>query len=47
MNPLSLTTCIIAVLGASGGAASGLRKLASLRRAPDAILALINELSDS
>ena len=46
MDPLSLVGSLIAVLGAGGSVASGLQKLSSLRKAPDAILALNNEISE-
>ena len=46
MDPLSLTASIIAVLGASATVASGIEKIISMRNAPDAILALNNEVAD-
>ena len=46
MDPLSLTASIVAIIGVGGQAAKAIEKLASVRGAPDAILALNNELSD-
>ena len=46
MDPLSLTASIITVIGVGGQAAGALRKLASLKGAPEIILALNNELND-
>ena len=46
MDPLSLTASIMAVLGAGGSVASSIERIISLRNAPDAILALNNEISD-
>ena len=46
MDPLSLTASIIAIVGIGGQAAKAVRKLASLKDAPDLLLALNNELSD-
>ena len=46
MDPLSLTASIIAVLGAGGSVASGIERIVSLRHAPDALLALNNEIVD-
>ena len=46
MDPLSLTASIITVLGVGGEAAKFFRNLALFKDAPDAILALNNELSD-
>ena len=40
-----MTASILAVLGAAGGVSSGLHRLISLRRVPDVILALNNEIS--
>jgi hypothetical protein len=45
-DPLSISASIVALIGATGTIAKGLRKLASLRNAPDTILALNNEVSD-
>ena len=46
MDPLSVTASIITLLAAGGSIVDGLEKLASLREAPDIILALNNEISD-
>ena len=46
MDPLSVTVSIVALIGAAQHVAVGLNKLASLRGAPAAVLALNNELSD-
>ena len=46
MDPLSLTAGIIAIIGAGGQAAKTIKKLASVKGAPDSILALHNEISD-
>ena len=46
MDPLSLTASIITVIGVGGQATGALRKLASLKGAPDIVLALNNELND-
>ena len=46
MDPLSLTASIIAIVGVGGQAAKAVRKLASLKEAPDLLLALNNEISD-
>ena len=43
---LSLVASIIAVIGVGGQVTKAVRKLASLRDAPDVILALNNEISD-
>ena len=43
---LSLAASIIAVLGVAEGAAKTVSKVASIRNAPDQILALVNEISD-
>ncbi|MCJ1388336.1 hypothetical protein MMC18_001182 [Xylographa bjoerkii] len=46
MDPLTLTVSIIAVIGAGGSVAKGLRKLVSLKDVPDELLQLNNEVSD-
>ena len=46
MDPLSLTASIIAIIGVGGQAAKAVRKLASLKGAPDLVLALNNEIAD-
>ena len=46
MDPLSLTASILTVLGANYSVMQGLEQLASLRHAPNTILALNNEISD-
>ena len=46
MDPLSFTASIIAIVGVSGQAAGAIRKLASIRGAPDIVLALNNEITD-
>ena len=46
MDPLSLTASIVAVLGAGGVVAKGIRKLICLRDIPNSFLRLNDELSD-
>ncbi|KAL9117432.1 MAG: hypothetical protein Q9187_006031 [Circinaria calcarea] len=46
MDPLSITAGIIAVLGAGGNVAGGLSKIRELKRAPDGLLQLNNEVTD-
>ena len=46
MDPLSVSVSVIALIGATRQVAIGLNKLASLRGAPAAVLALNNEVSD-
>ena len=46
MDPLSLTASIIAIIGITGQTAKSIKKLASIKGAPDLILALNNEISD-
>lgn len=46
MDPLSITAATLALIGAANQVAVGLSKLASLKGAPAAILALNNEVSD-
>ena len=46
MDPLSVSVSAIALVGATKQVAKGLSKLASLRGAPAAVLALNNEVSD-
>ena len=46
MDPLSITASIITIVGVGGQAAKAVRKLASLKGAPDLVLALNNEISD-
>ena len=46
MDPLSIIASTIAIIGAGGQAAKAIRKLASLKGAPDLILALNNEIND-
>lgn len=46
MDPLSITVATLALIGAANQVAVGLNKLASLKGAPAAILALNNEVSD-
>lgn len=46
MDPLSITVATLALIGAANQVAVGLSKLASLKGAPAAILALNNEVSD-
>ena len=45
-DPLSLIASIIAVIGVGGQVAKAVRKIASLKDAPDAVLALNNEIPD-
>ena len=46
MDPLSLTASIIAVLGAGGTISKGLNSIRRLKRAPDILLQLNNEVTD-
>ena len=46
MDPLSLTASIIAVFGAGGTIAKGLGKIRRLKRAPDVLLQLNNDVTD-
>lgn len=46
MDPLSITVATLGLIGAANKVAVGLNKLASLKGAPAAILALNNEVSD-
>ena len=46
MDPLSLTASIIAIIGVGGQVAKAVKELASIKGAPDTILALHNEISD-
>lgn len=46
MDPLSITVATFALIGAANQVAVGLNKLASLKGAPAAVLALNNEVSD-
>ena len=46
MDPLSITASIIAIVGVSGQAAGVIRQLATVRGAPDLVLALNNEITD-
>ena len=46
MEPLSLTAGIIAVLGMTGNVGKGLYKLRQLRKAPEILLQLNNEITD-
>lgn len=45
-DPLSVTASIVALLGTLRAAKKSIHVLKELRRAPDTVLALINELSD-
>ena len=45
-DPLSLVASIVAVVGVGGQVAKAVKKLASLKGAPDIILALNNEITD-
>lgn len=45
MDPLSITASIVAIVGAGGSLASGLRRIHALRDAPDDLLQLNEELS--
>ena len=45
-DPLSLTASIIAVIGAVEVVAKTLKKISSIRNAPNELLALVNEISD-
>ncbi|KAG8529152.1 uncharacterized protein KY384_005787 [Bacidia gigantensis] len=46
MDPLSVTASILAILGAGGKIGKGLKKVVHLKDAPDALLALNNEVAD-
>ena len=46
MDPLSLIASIITIIGVGGKATKTIIKLASIKDAPDSILALNNEISD-
>ena len=46
MDPLSLTASLIAVLGAGGTIAKGLGRIRCLKKAPDVLLQLNNEVAD-
>ena len=46
MDPLSITASVLTLLTAANQVAKGLDKLASIKGAPAAVLALNNELSD-
>lgn len=46
MDPLSITASVLTLLTAANKVAKGLDKLASIKGAPAAVLALNNELSD-
>ncbi|MCJ1237599.1 hypothetical protein MMC14_005586 [Varicellaria rhodocarpa] len=46
MDPLSLTASIISIVGIGGQAAKAVRKIASLKGAPDIVLSLNNEIAD-
>ena len=46
MDPLSITAGIISVLSASGTIAGGLSKIRGMKRAPNALLQLNNEVTD-
>ena len=46
MDPLSITASILAVAGAGGNLARGLKRVLELKTAPDALLALNNEVNE-
>ena len=46
MDPLSLTASILTVLGVGGQALKAIKKLVTLKEAPEIVLRLHNELSD-
>lgn len=46
MDPLSVTAGIIAIFQAGGTLSNGLKKIISLKNAPDILLALSNEVAD-
>ena len=46
MDPLSITASCIAVVGAGASAVKGLKKLRDLKRVPDILLSIINEVAD-
>ena len=46
MDPLSITASVLTLLAAANQVAKGLDKLASIKGAPAAVLALNNEVSD-
>ena len=46
MDPFSITVGILGILGAGSKVAQGLKKVLALRNAPNALLALNNEISE-
>ena len=46
MDPLSLTASLIAILGVGGSISKGLRKIHQMKRAPEILLQLNNEITD-
>ena len=46
MDPISISASIITVIAAGGQVGKGIRKLASLKDAPEVVLALHNQLTD-
>ena len=46
MDPLSLTASIIAVLGLTGSVGKGFHKIREIRKAPEILLQLNNEVTD-
>ena len=46
MDPLSITVGILAILGAGGKVGDGLRKILALKHAPEAVMALNNEVNE-
>ena len=46
MDPLSATASILTIVGTAGVIGKGLSKIIALRRAPDILLALNNEVAD-
>ena len=46
MDPLSITASILTIVGVGGQAAKAVKRLASLKGAPDLVFALNNEISD-
>ena len=46
MDPLSITTAIVTILGAGSTVQGGFKRILALRHAPDALIALNNEVND-
>ena len=46
MDPLSITISCVVVIGASGAATKGLKKLRDLMKVPEVLLSIMNEIAD-